>query len=372
MPSYQIPLAKAEITDGDIQAVTDTLRSGIVSNGPRAAEFEQRFAEFTGARFAVSINSGTSALHLCMLAAGIGPGDEVITSAFSFIASANCIEMVGATPVFADIDPVTLNLDPQAVAARISPRTRAIIAVDIFGLAHDPRLDAIAAEHGIALIADSCEALGASVNGTEVGSCRSHQAACFGFYANKQLTTGEGGMITTNDEGFERLCRSLRNQGRGDRGGWLEHDHVGYNYRLDEMSAALGTSQLERLRETVERRACVARMYRERLEGCERLASLPEVPGHVRSWFVFPVLCEGGLSREEVISLLEAQGIQCGRYFSPPIHLQRCYREKYSYRPGLLPVTEGVSARILAVPFFAAMTPAQVERVSAALPAAVT
>jgi perosamine synthetase len=301
--------------------------------------------------------------------AGLGEGDEVITSPYSFVASANCFIYEGATPVFADVDPRTMNLDPAAVEAAITPRTKGIVAVDIFGYPCelDP-LRALAEKHGLALIQDACEALGAEYRGRTVGS---HGVdAVFAFYPNKQMTTGEGGIVTTNDEETYSALVSLRNQGRADGGGWLDHARLGFNYRIDDISAGLGIAQVEKLDTILSLRQAAAARYGELLAGLDRLElPLADDSDHVRSWFVYVVTLERGLDRERVIAELEQQGIATSRYL-PSIHLQAYMRERYGFGEGLCPVSEDLSQRTLALPFYTAIDPDDQERVAEALAAA--
>jgi perosamine synthetase len=293
----------------------------------------------------------------------------VITSPFSFAASANCFVYEGGVPVFADIDPRTLNLDPQAVEAAVTPRTKAIVAVDIFGYPCElDELRAIASRHGIALIADSCEALGAEYKGARLGS--HGPSAVFAFYPNKQMTTGEGGMVTTHSEEELRLLRSLRNQGRGDSGGWLEHVRLGFNYRLSDVAAALGIAQLEKLDEILALRDAVAARYRELLGGVDGV-ELPceDDADHRRSWFVYVVKLPDGEARERVMAHFERDGIGYSRYL-PSIHLQPYMRDRYGFREGMCPVSESTSTRTVALPFFTALERDAQERVAESLAAA--
>ena len=347
-----INLSSPWLDEREEELVADVLRSGRLSLGPTIDRFEEAFAEVVGAPYAAAVSSGTAGLHLLCVVAGVGPGDEVITSPYSFVASANCAVYEGATPVFADIDPKTLNLSPAAVEAAITERTRAVVAVDIYGYPCElDELRALCEAHGIALIDDACEALGARYKGATVGS--HGPSAVFAFYPNKQMTTGEGGMITTHSEREWRLLRSLRNQGRADSGGWLEHARLGFNYRLDDIGAAIGLGQLEKLDAILEARATVAARYG------KLLADIPELDlpcaddaDHERSWFVYVVTLAEGLDREAVISLLTERGVQSARYL-PCIHLQAYMQERFGYRVGLCPVAESVASRTLAIPFHA-------------------
>ena len=361
----EIPLSGPDITEDDVQAVSDVLRTRFLSMGPQIEAFEGSLAAAAGRQFGVGVSSGTAALHVIVTSLGIGEGDEVITSPFSFVSSANCVLFEGARPVFVDIDPVTLNIDPARIAGAITRSTRAILAPDIFGLPCDwPRLETIAAEHELLLIEDSCEALGAEVAGRPAGSFG--EAGTFAFYPNKQITTGEGGVVVTDREDVASICRSLRNQGRGASGAWLEHERLGTNYRLDEMSAALGVSQLARLEQTLARRAEVAQWYIERLSDVDGVETLGEPEGFTRSWFVFVVILAEGVDRAKVMAQLRSAGVACRDYFSP-IHLQSYMRELLGTGEGDFPVTESISRRTLALPFFTNLTEGQVDAVVAAL-----
>ncbi len=361
-----IPIARPDIGPREEELVLEVLRSGNLSLGPMGPRFERAFADWLGVRHAAAVSSGTAGLHLGLVLAGVGPGDEVITSPFSFIASANCALHAGADPVFADIDPVSLNLDPAAVEAAITPRTRAIVAVHIFGLpCAVEELGAIADRHGLALIEDAAEAVGARRAGRLVGT--HGNPAVFAFYPNKQITTGEGGLVTTDDDAVYEALLSLRNQGRADTGTWLQHDRLGWNYRMDDLSAAVGLAQVERLDEILDRRAEVAARYGELLGGLDGVDVPVEVPGDERSWFVYTVMLDPAVDRDAVIGLLEARGIAAKPYL-PAIHLQPFYRER-GHRNGEFPVCEAASARSLALPFFTGLTAAEQERVVEALAA---
>ena len=344
----------------------EVVRSGRLSLGPTIDRFEEAFAGRVGAPYAAAVSSGTAGLHLLCIAAGVGPGDEVITSPYSFVASANCAIYEGATPVFADIDRRTLNLDPAAVEAAVTERTRAVVAVDIYGYPCElDELRAICDRHGLALIQDACEALGARYRGAPLGS--HGPPAVFAFYPNKQMTTGEGGIVTTHSEEEWRLVRSLRNQGRADSGGWLEHARLGFNYRMDDIRAAIGVGQLEKLDEILAARASVAARYNALLAGIEGL-ELPcaDDTDHERSWFVYVVALPPVADRESVIASLDAQGVQTARYL-PCIHLQSYMRERYGHGEGLCPVAEEMSSRTLALPFHARLPEDDQEYVAGAL-----
>jgi len=361
-----VPLSGPYLGAREEELVLEVMRSGRLSLGPTIDRFEEAFAEKVGAPYAAAVSSGTAGLHLLCISAGIGPGDEVITSPYSFAASANCFIYEGAAPVFADIDPRTLNLDPAAVEAAVTPRTKAIVGVDIYGYPCelDP-LRAVAAKHGLAFIQDSCEALGAEYKGAPLGS--HGPGAVFAFYPNKQITTGEGGMVTTHSEDEWRLLRSLRNQGRGDAGGWLEHVRLGFNYRIDDIRAALGLAQLEKLAEILALRSAVAERYGVLLAGIDGV-ELPcaDDDEHARSWFVYVVLLPDNETRERVIAHFEREGIGYNRYL-PSIHLQPYMRERYGFAEGLCPASEDVSSRSLALPFFTALEREAQERVAEAL-----
>jgi perosamine synthetase len=359
-----IPLARPVLGEAEERAVIDVLRSGQLSLGPRVGEFERLFAARVGAQLASAVSSGTAGLHLALRAVGVGEGDEVLTSPFSFVASANAALYERARPVFADIDPLTLNLDPASAAAAVTERTKALLPVHIFGYPADlPAFERLAERHGLAIVEDACEALGAAhADGTPVGG-RGHPAV-FGFYANKQLTTGEGGMVTLSDPAMKERIDSERNQGRAPDMGWLDHDRLGFNYRLSDIACALGIAQLERLEEMLTGRVGVASLYREALAGIEGL-DLPclDRGGDVRGWFVFVVQLPRGVDRDETVRALMAEGIQSKPYL-PAIHLMSFYRERFGHREGEFPVCEDVAARSLALPFFPEMSEGQVARVA--------
>jgi perosamine synthetase len=360
-------LAQPVLGAQEEQLVAEVLRSGHLSLGPRVLEFERLFAEFVGSPFACTVSSGTAGLHLALRAVGVGDGDEVVTSPFSFVASANVALYERARPVFADIDPVTLNLDPQAAEAAVTGRTRALLPVHIFGYPADiVAFERIAARHGLGIVEDACEALGAcNADGTRVGGRRN--PAVFGFYANKQLTTGEGGMVTLGDAGMKARIDSERNQGRAPDMGWLDHDRLGFNYRLSDIACALGIAQLERLDGMLTERARVAALYREALAGVEGLG-LPceDHDGKQRGWFVFVVQLPREVDRDAIVRTLASQRIQSKPYL-PAIHLMSFYRERFGHREGEFPVCEDVAARSLALPFFPGLMEGQVERVAEAL-----
>jgi perosamine synthetase len=355
-----IPLARPVIGDRERELVDEVLRSRQLSLGPTVTRFERMWAERIGVRHAVACSSGTAGLHCCLHAAGIGPGDEVITSSFSFVASANVIVYTGATPVFAEVDPLTYNMDPAAVEAAITPRTKAILIVDIFGYpAEVPALVDIAHRHGLAIVEDACQSIDGDYDGRKLGTFG--HPAVYGFYANKQLTTAEGGVILTDDEDLYRQLKSLTNQGRSDDGAWLVHSRLGFNYRLSDVHAAIGIAQIERLDWMQDARARIAGTYQDRMAGIDGVTPMYEGP-QLRSWFVYAPRLDGDLDRDRIIGRLEADGVSAKPYL-PCIHLQPYYREDHGHAPGELPVTEAISASTIALPFFCEMTDEQVERV---------
>jgi perosamine synthetase len=369
-PDNPIPLSSPELGTRERELVLEVLDSGRLSLGPMGERFERAFAEFLGVDDAVAVSSGTAALHLGVRQLGWGPGDEVITSPFTFVASANCLLYEGAKPVFVDVDPVTLDLDPEAAAAAVGERTVGLLPIDIFGWpAAWPELEALARRHGLGLLEDSCEALGGvDSEGRAVGS-RGHFAT-FAFYANKQMTTGEGGMIVPTDPEAATRLRSERNQGRAVDMGWLDHDRLGFNYRLSDVQAAIGLAQVEKLPRLLERRTAVAAAYAERLAGVPGV----EIPmaardREVRSWFVYVVRLADEVDRDAVIERLRAVGIDSKSYL-PSIHLFPHIRG-LGYREGQFPIAEAASAHSLALPFFPQMSEAQVERVCTELAAAI-
>ena len=359
----EIPLARPVLGEVEEQRVLDVLRSGRLSLGPLLGEFESAFAAQVGAAHASAVSSGTAGLHLALRAVGVTEGDEVITTPFSFVASANVALYERARPVFADIDPVTLNLDPAAAAAAVTGRTSALLPVHVFGYPAD--LTAFETL-GLPIVEDACEALGAvDADGMPVGG-RGHPAV-FGFYANKQLTTGEGGMVTVADAALKERMDSERNQGRAPNMDWLDHDRLGFNYRLSDLACALGLAQLEHLDEMLAGRARVAAAYREALAEIEGIQLPLADSGRVRrGWFVYVVQLPREHDRDAVVRALHERGIPSKPYF-PAIHLMSYYREQFGHREGEFPVCEDVAARSIAVPFFPEMTEGQVERVAEAL-----
>jgi perosamine synthetase len=365
-----IGLSAPFVDEAEEEAVLRVLRSGRLAFGPMIEEFERALAERVGAPYVASVSSGTAGLHLCVRMAEISPGDEVVTTPLSFIASANAIVYEGGTPVFVDVDERTLNLDPAAVEAAITPRTKALLLVDLFG--YPLELDAfqeIADRHGVSIIEDACEALGATLRGRQIGSFG--HPAVFAFYPNKQVTTGEGGAIAFGNEEEWALAKSLANHGRIDLGETFTHERVGYNYRLDELSAAVGVAQLAKLDRILELRDQVAERYNQLLADVERVELLcPDDDDHRRSWFVYVVLVQPPAERAEVMAQLAAEGIASKPYL-PALHLQPVYRERFGFSEGMFPVTEAAGSRGLALPFHTGLAEGDQERVVDALARAV-
>jgi perosamine synthetase len=348
----RIPLARPYFDEREEELVLEVLRSGRWSLGPAIDRFEELIAERVGAPYAAAVSSGTAGLHLLVRSAGIGPGDEVITSPLSFAASANCFLFEGATPVFADVDRRTWNLDPAAVEAAITERTKALVAVDMFGYPCElePLLE-LCERRGITLIEDSAEALGAEYKGAPVGS---HGPPCvFGFYPNKQVATGEGGVVTTHSEKEWQLLRSLRNQGRSyDAGGWFNHVRLGFNYRWTDLQAAVGIAQLEKLDRMLELRSAAADRYAELLADVAGVELAPaDDADHKRSWFVYVVELAPELDRARIMVEMSERGVDVAEYV-PCIHLLTYMRERYGFAEGLCPVAEEIASRTLALPFF--------------------
>jgi len=364
--SLRLPMSMPDITAEEIRAVVRVMQSRNLSIGSQTVEFERLIAAEANAKHAVAVMNGTSALHLCILAAGIGPGDEVITTPFSFVSSANCILFEKAKPVFVDIDTISLNMDPRRVEAAITERTKALVVVHIFGqpVDMDPILE-IAKRHNLVIIEDACEAIGAEYKGRRVGAIG--RAGAFAFYPNKQMTTGEGAALVTNDDEWANLFRSLRNQGRDKFDGWLNHSRLGYNYRMSELNAAVGVVQLKRLNELLKKRNEVAKKYDAILSSLEYAAPLTVVPTTTRmSWFVYVVRLASGISRDFIINEMAKEGIPTRPYFTP-IHLQPFYRERFGYKPGDFPEAEAAGESIIALPFHTNMKVEEIEVVHNAL-----
>jgi len=367
-----IPLSRPWLDEREEELVLEVLRSGRLSLGPWIDRFEEQIAERVGAPYAAALSSGTAGLHLLCRIAGLGTGDEVITSPLSFVSSANCFILEGATPVFADIDPITLNLDPAAVEAAITDRTRAIVAVDMFGLPCElDELRAIADRHGLTLIEDACESLGAEYRGRALGA--HGPSAVFAFYPNKQMATGEGGVVTTHSEEEWQLLRSLRNQGRSydGGGGWFHHVRLGLNYRWTDVQAAIGLAQLEKLDRILELRETAARHYGALLDGVAGVEAPHAADAeHKRSWFVYVVKLDPALDRAAIMETLRREGIGTAEYV-PCIHLQPYMRERYGFAEGLCPVAEATASRTMALPFFTQIEAEEQDRVVDVLTSAV-
>ncbi len=366
-----IPLAAPDITSREIDAVSDVLRSGSLTGGGRLEEFEGLCAKYAGRREGIAVSSGTAAMHCMLLASGIGGGDEVITTPFSYPSTANCILTVGAKPIFVDINPTTLNLDPAAVEAAITPKTRAIIAVESLG---NPggleELEQLARRHEIMMFENACEGFGSRLDSRAVGSFG--RASCLSFYATKQITTGEGGMILTDDDRFAAACRTLRNHGREDSSG-ATCARLGFSYRMSEINAALGLAQIGRLEEILQKRRSAARAYFGKLID-NRYVTLPTIAENVRiGWYAFVVklndLFERG-DRDEMINQMHSGGVETSGLF-PPVHLQPHIMEAAGTRRGMFPVCEFVAERTLALPLFTTITPTQVDRVCEVLDEAI-
>jgi len=365
----EIPLSSPWIDDEDKRVVNEVMQSRTLSIGPWVERFEQLLARTSGRTHAVAVSSGTAALHLIVRALGWGPGDEVITTPFSFVASANCFLYEHVRPVFVDIDPVTRCIDPGAIARAVTDRTVGILSVDVFGYPADwTALEDIAAARSLTVISDAWESLGTvrTHDGQRTPAGKSGIAGAFAFYPNKQITTGEGGAVVTDDERVARLCRSMRNQGRDEGAGWLQHARLGFNYRLSEINSALGWSQLSRLDDIKQRRHAVATRYLRLLEPLRDWIEPPPTDAAVDlSWFVFVVSLREQFSaqdRNDILAGLRGRGIGCSNYFSP-IHLQPYIQERLGTARGDFPVTERIADRTIALPFHTALTAADQERV---------
>jgi len=358
-------MANADLDESDYDLVLEVLRSGRLTMGPKTDEFERITAEYCGAKHAVAVNSGTAGLHLLCIIAGLKPGDEVITPSFSFAASTNCFLYLGATPVFVDIEPETYCIDPELIEGAITSRTKAILAVDVFGHPADwNKISAIAQRHDLKLISDACESLGAEYEGQKAGPFGI--GGVFAYFPNKQVTTGEGGMIVTNDPDVWHVGRSLRNQGRDEIGGWLGHTRLGYNYRIDELSAALGVAQMRRIEQLLAKRKTVAALYNELLKKEHRVRTPRVRPRVQMSHFVYVIELQEGLCRDDVMRGLEERGVPSRGYFSP-IHQQQYIRELLTSPAPPLPVTERVAARTIALPFHNNLSSEEVAYVVSAL-----
>jgi perosamine synthetase len=360
-----IPLCKPFIDEECISQVVGVLKSGVLSLGPKLKEFEQKFANLIGTKYAIGVNSGTSGLHLCIRALGIRKGDEVITTPFSFVASSNCILYENATPVFVDVEEDSFNLNPEKIEAAITPKTKALVIAHIFGQSCNmTRIMEIAQKHNLKVIEDACESIIATHHEKQVGTFG--DVAVFAFYPNKQMTTGEGGMIVTNNSEIHEYCASATNQGRSDNMQWLTHDKLGYNYRLDEMSAALGIAQLDKIYFLIGKRKEIANLYLQELSEIEGLF-LPKIqPGNVSTWFVFPIRVKESL-RDKLIQKLNDRGVQSKAYFCPCIHLQPFYIRKFNYQKGMFPIAEKLSRETLVLPFFPQLERKQIEEIKTVL-----
>ena len=363
---YKVPMAMPDITAAEIQAVVRVLQSRNLSIGAQTVALEEMAAEVADAKHGITVINGTSALHLCMIAAGIGPGDEVITSPYSFVASSNCILYQNATPRFVDVDPVTLNMDPAKIEAAITEKTKAIIPVHIFGQPADmdPILE-IATRHNLQVIEDSAEAVGAEYKGRRVGALG--QAGVFAFYPNKQMTSGEGAVIVTDNSDWADLFRSLRNQGRDQFNQWLDHARLGYNYRMSELNASVGGVQMRRLDELLFKRSVVADKYNQQLAKVDLVEPLTVVSDTTRmSWFVYIVRFAPGIDRNQVMARMAEFGIPTRPYFTP-IHLQSFYQKEHGFRTGDFPIAESAGQSTLALPFHSNMNSDEIEVVVTAL-----
>jgi len=368
-----IPLSSPDVTNKEVEIISQVLSTPYLSIGPKIKEFEKKMADFIGMKYAVALNSGTSGLHLCVRSLDIKDGDEVITSPFSFIASANCMLFERAKPVFVDIDKNTLCIDPDKIEEKITERTKAILPVHIFGHPCEmEKIMQIAKKHNLAVIEDACEALGAEYKGRKAGTFGN--AAVFAFYPNKQITTAEGGIVVTNDEKIAKLCQSMRNQGRDEGDSWLSHSRLGYNYRMTEISAALGVTQMGRVGEILRKREEVAESYNKRLSKIEGLKIPYVAPDCKLSWFVYVVRLDEKFSREDrdaIIQKLGERGISAKNYF-PPIHLEPFYVNMFGFKEGDFPVTEKVGSRTIALPFYNNLGEEQVDYISKNLEAIIS
>jgi perosamine synthetase len=362
-----IPLSHQDITQAEIDAVEAVLRSDRLSLGPKIEEFEAVVAARAGRTYGIGVNSGTSALHVCVKALGFGEGDEVITTPFSFVATTNCLLFENAKPVLVDIDPDSYNMDPAAMDAAVTANTKGILPVEVFGNpAHFDTYQAFADRHGLALLEDSCEALGAVCGDTPAGSFG--EAGVFAFYPNKQITTGEGGMIVTDREDIRDMCVSLRNQGRATEA-WLSHARLGYNYRMSEIQAAIGVVQMQRLEDLLAGRRRAAEAYDQALADVDGIHLPPMLDRATASWFVYVIRLADAFSRDDrdaVIADLRQVGVSCSNYFAP-IHTQPYVMEALGTKEGDFPVTERIAARTIAVPFHSQLTDEQIARVREAL-----
>jgi perosamine synthetase len=366
--SMQVPLSSPDITQAERDAVLAVLETPRLSLGPKLPEFERIVADYCGRKYAAAVNSGTSGLHLSLRALRIGAGDEVVTTPFSFIASANAVIFDGGRPIFVDIDPDTWNIDVARIGEAISERTQAILPVDVFGLPADmdPIVE-LARQKNLYVVEDACEAIGATYKGRPAGSLG--DVGMFAFYPNKQVTTGEGGIVVTDDERVHSLIVSMRNQGRGEDGSWLAHERLGFNYRISDINCALGIAQMQRIDELLANRSRSAGYYVERLADEPRVAMQKIPEDREISWFVMVVRLNDDYTREDrdrILAGLQDKGIGCSNYFTP-IHLQPFYVKEFGHKPGDFPVCEALSDRTIALPFHGLLTEQQVDYVCATL-----
>ena len=367
MNEKPIPLSSPDVTQAEIDAVLAVLQTDRLSIGPHLEAFEAACAARSGRKYGIGVNSGTSGLHLCVKALGLGEGDEVITTPFSFVATTNCILFERARPVFVDIDPDSYNMDPAAIEAAITPRTKAMLPVEVFGnTAHFDEYERIARQHDLRLIEDCCEAMGGGLGARPAGSFG--ECGVFAFYPNKQITTGEGGMIVTDREDVRNLCTSLRNQGRATEA-WLSHARMGFNYRMSEINAALGKVQMDRLDEILAKRRQVAQMYNDALADVDGIHLPPMAQPDKASWFVYVIRLAESFTqadRDAILAGLRAAGIGCSNYFVP-IHLQPYVMDILGTKAGYYPITERIAARTIALPFFANLSKDDVGRIRGVL-----
>ena len=358
----KIPISKPYITNEEIREVIKVLKSGFLSLGPKLPEFEKNFADFIGTKYAAAVSNGTAGLHLCIKACGIKDNDEVITTPFSFISSANCILFERANPVFVDIDPETYNIDPSKIEKKITKKTKAILLVHIFGQSCDMEsIMRIARKHKLIVIEDACESLGARYKGKIVGSFG--KMAVFAFYPNKQMTTGEGGIIVTNDKKTYQLCKSLRNQGRSDNMQWLLHERLGYNYRLDEISCTLGIVQLKKIKSLIRERQEICNEYNKQLKNVPEVQIPLTAKNNIHTWFVYTIRLKKNINRNKVIKEMAKKGIACKAYFDIPIHLQPFYKKQYEYKKGDFPVCEDVCNSVITLPLYIGLTKKDIIRI---------
>jgi perosamine synthetase len=346
------PTSKPYITHEDRKSVLEVLNSDYLSLGPKIVEFEKKFAKKIGVKYACAVSSGTAGLHLAMLACGIGAGDEVITSPFSFVASANSVLYVGAKPVFVDIDPITYNMDPAKIEAMITRKTKAILVVHIFGQPCDmDQIIGLAKKYNLQIVEDACESICATYKGKQVGTFG--KVGVFAFYPNKQMTTGEGGMVVTDDYKIYKICESLKNQGRSENDQWLDHKYLGYNYRLDELSSALGIAQLKKLNFMIRERKKIANWYNKALKPYESTIQTPLLAvENTHTWFVYVIkIKDNKINRNRLIKNLKEVGVSTKPYL-PSIHLFDYYEKMFKYKEGDFPTSEDVSTHSLALPIY--------------------